>query len=136
MELKDLVGEHFLSGCEYGTFKINDSNYYHEDANTIDFILDGRKISAIEDPSDGYRSCMMDLIENRKGLEITNTFTPIRVIGAFREDDNDCAEINDVIDFTDCISGKIVLSVGTGNTDDYYPYFVGDFNPENMYLNQ
>jgi len=133
MELKDLVGGHVLTGCQYGTIaKENDWEY--SDSSTVDFILDGKNISAIENSEDGYRSCMDELKENREGLEITNTFKPVKVLGIIR--DNDSYQNNDVVDLIDCITGKIVISVGTTNTNDYYPCFEGVFNPENMCLNK
>lgn len=131
MELHDFIGMHILTGCQYGAMA--GDNHFGEIANTIDFILDDRVFSAIENPEDGYRSAMEEIIENRTGLNITNTFTPCEVLGVFRA--NDKYEENDIVDFYDIKTGKIVLSIGTGNTNDYYPYFVGSFSPENMASN-
>lgn len=30
----------------------------------------------------------------------------------------------------------MILEVGTANTDDYYPYYVANWNPENMHINE
>ena len=132
IELSYLLGEHVLAGCQFGTIP-KTSEWQDGEPNTIDFILDGENISAVEDPDDGYRSSMDELIKNRDGLVITNTFQPVRVLGTARANDEYCK--NDVIDLIDCVTGKIVLSVGTENTDDYYPCFMGVFYPENMWIN-
>lgn len=132
MELKDLVGKHLLSGVQYG--KSEKGEYDYDEPSTVDFILDGKILSVIEDPDDGYRSSMKEIVIDREGLIITNTFKPVEVIGTFRQNSN--YEDNDVVDFVDSITGKIVLSVGTVNTNDYYPYFVGEFKPENLCSNQ
>jgi len=42
----------------------------------------------------------------------------------------------DIIRFIDKTTGLVVLEIGTTNTDDYYPSFVGIFNPQNMAVNQ
>ena len=125
MELKDLLGKHVLSGCQDG--KIETKKEWECDcASTMDFILDGKTISVVEDPDNGYRSSLGEILENREGLVITNTFPPVDVIGIAKGNDDD------IVDFYDCITGKVILSVGTADTDDYYPYFVAKFTPENM----
>lgn len=121
MELKDLIGEHVLTGAD------TDSTN-HGDSNAIRFVLDGKTYIAIEDPEDGYRSCMGELIESQD--KIPNLFKEQKVIGTMREGSG-C----DILDFIDCVTGKIVISIGTDNTEDYYPWFVGEFHPENMAVN-
>jgi hypothetical protein len=39
---------------------------------------------------------------------------------------------NDILHLRSAKTGKLILSVGTSNTDDYYPSFVSDFVPETM----
>jgi hypothetical protein len=133
MKLKDFIGKHSLTGCQNGSVPKKDE-WQDSDPNTLDFILDGRLFSVIEDPSDGFRSSMDEIIENRPGLIVTNIFEPCEVIGVFRPDGS--YEKNDVIDFYDVVTGKVVMSIGTENTDDYYPCFVGSFSPENMAANK
>lgn len=132
MDLKDLVGKHVLSGVQFG--KIEKKYSYCDESTTVDFILDDKIISVVENSDDGYRSSMEEIIINRKGVNITNRFTPVEVVGMFRVGSK--YEINDIIDFVDIITGKVVLSVGTGDTNDYYPYFVGEWKPENLCLNR
>jgi hypothetical protein len=121
MELKDLVGEHILTGVDM------DSKDYG-DSQAIRFTLDGKTYVAVEDPEDGYRSCMGELIEINESLP--NTFKSQKVVGTMRDDTSD-----DVLDLIDVKTGKIVVSVGTSNTNDYYPWFTAEFNPENMAVN-
>ena len=119
MELKDLVGRHWLSGVDFETEK--DTGYDKNDAQVINFILDGETYTATEDPSDGYRSCLSDIYKSRK--RIKNSFYSIEVIGSMDDE---------IIEFKAIQNEKIVLSVGTANSDDYYPSFVANFIPENI----
>ena len=50
------------------------------------------------------------------------------------KDDSDW-EKNDIIQFIDATTGKIVLEVGTDNTAYYYPYCVLHWSPENLAIN-
>lgn len=87
--------------------------------------------TAIEDPSDGYRSSMREIKVSK--VVVKNTFKPVQVFGIMRHDNK--YNKNDIIDFYDVKTGKIVLSVGTSDSDDYYPSFVAEFTPESMVLN-
>ena len=133
MELQELVGKHKLGGVDFSSERIEDG-WYDKDSQVINFIIDGKTYTAIEDPGDGYRSCMHDIKKSNRKVE--NQFGPIEVMGKMRADDRERREINDVIEFIDVITGKMVLAVGTANTDEYYPYWVAEFVPENMCLNQ
>lgn len=127
-KLKEFTGIHILTGCQYGTMPKKDDQ--ESDPNTLDFILDGRVFSVVENPDDGYRSMMDEIIENRLGVQIKNTFVPCEVAGVFRKGDVE------IIDFYDTTTGRIVMSIGTEKTDVYYPCFVGVFHPENMAINK
>ena len=132
VEFKTLLGYHVLSGCDTDGV-IKGEQPFYGDANVIDFVLDGRVFSAVEDPDDGYRSSLDKMFVDRV-TSVKNMFPPCYVIGTRRQDRE--YEKNDVIDFIDVLTGKIVLSVGTENTDDYYPYFVGTFDPTAMCYNE
>jgi hypothetical protein len=129
MELKDLVGEHELSGLDTFTKKATET--WEEDSDGYRFVLDGKTYCALEDPSDGYRS-------NLRNLEITEdkvdyTFPPQKVIGKMREDEE--YSKNDTIEFYDAINGKLILVIGTDNWDDYYPCCIMNWYPENLSIN-
>ncbi len=128
MELKDLVGEHYLTGVESHVSKVN---MWDEDAECLTFILDGVAYTAMEDPEDGYRSCLGDIIEEPDTSIVKNRFAPIRVV-AIMSDESD-AEVLQLIEIE---SGSIILEVGTRNTSDYYPWFVADFFPDRLACNQ
>jgi hypothetical protein len=100
-----------------------------EDASAISFVLDGKGYMAIEDPNDGYRSAMEGLYEFDPAL-VKNTFPPCRVVGEIQDGHNG------TIAFKDQLTGKVVLEVGTNNSDDYYPSFVANFCPDAMPDNQ
>lgn len=129
MELKELVGKHYLSGFDTATEKAVD--LWHEAFEVVRFVLDGKTYKAIENPSDGYRSYLQDLIVTDE--IISNTFPPQEVIGKMKE--NGDYSVNDTIQFIDVVTGKIVLEVGTDNTDDYYPFCVMNWHPENLAIN-
>lgn len=132
MELEDLVGLHVLAGVDYGTEK--DASQYGE-SNTVSFILDGKCYTAIEYPEDGYRSMMKKIIVDEDWKRVKNIFPhPVIVLARMRQNEHrtDC----DILELVDAINGKIVLSVGTDYSDDYYPTFIYEFAPENMHVNE
>jgi len=110
ISLDELVGTHVLSG--------------------VSQCLTAPK--GIEDPIDGYRSCMNQLIIcPRKTEKIINMFEPINVICKMRKDDSsNCSEILEILDAQ---NGEIILSVGTEYTDTYYPCFIAEWTPENIH---
>lgn len=130
--LDDLLGERTLDAVDTFVERVKQYGDHFEDADAIRFRLDGVTYTAVEDPSDGYRSCMGSLFVSPTE-KMRNVFTPIRVLGKKKEDGR--YQKNDTLQLIDVVTGKVVLEVGTDNTDDYYPYFVADFSPENMATN-
>lgn len=131
MELQDLIGKHILSGVDMSNKSIQTYGESFEDCEVINFVLDGKTYTAVENPEDGYRSCMSEIKESEE--LVSNMFIGQEVVGKMRDDDT--YETNDVLELIDINTGKTILAVGTGNTDDYYPYFVAEFTPENMSVN-
>ena len=123
MTLDDLVtdGHRILTGCDKGI---------DGDACTITFVLDGRAYRASEDPADGYRSCLGEIIEV-PAASVINVFPPCIV----RTEKVETADM-DVLRLVDVVTGEVVLHVGTENTADYYPYYVAYFWPNHMAINQ
>ena len=132
-KLEDLVGLHTLTGVESGYVKDKQWDDNYEDCNYISFILDGIQYTAIEDPSDGYRSCMSRLITKKK-VKIKNVFPEVKVFGYMKE--NDTCKDYDVFILLSVKNAKKILEVGTENIVDYYPCFVANFYPENMPINK
>lgn len=132
IELKALCGERVLTGVDRNKESFKDWADREDFRDVINFTLDGVTYSACEDPGDGYRSSMDSLRVSSNPT--TNTFPPCKVVARMQSPDQ-CEYRRDVLELVDAITGKVVLEVGTANTDDYYPYFVSHFAPENMAVN-
>ncbi len=87
---------------------------------------------AEEDEWDGYRSCLGEL--RLVDREMENVFPAERVIGTMDVSASSCYS-DDVLTLVSAGTGKRALRVGTANFDDYYPWFVGEYNPENLSVN-
>lgn len=143
MELEDLEGPHMLSGVDR-TVEIysNDDGYIwgkalgDVEAPALRFVLDGVTYKVVENPDDGWRSSMRDILVSDE--KVNNTFKPHKVIARMLTGriDGGIGDKNNILEFTDASTGETVLSVGTGNTDDYYPYCVLYWNPENLAINK
>lgn len=126
LELKDLVGQHVLTGVDLDHQEVRDTwGEGFSLAEVIRFALDGKTYVAAEDPEDGYRSCMRWIRLSQQVCK--ETFKPVKVLGKMKEDSS-----STVLQLLNLKTGKIVLEVGTDNQDDYYPWFVKEFNRENL----
>lgn len=132
MELRELVGRHVLTGVETGITKVHRWRDNYEDCFHVKFTLDGITYLAVEDPDDGYRSYMEDLVVVEEPCKIR--LPDIEVVCHMMEDYE--YERNDVLVFVDALNGKTILELGTANWSDYYPYCVMDYTPENMSCNE
>lgn len=132
MELKNLIGEHELSGLDCIIIPRSKNDYSYYDANAFLFILDGITYKAIENPDDGYRSYLKDLETTDE--KVSYTFSPQKVIGKMMK--SGVYGKNDGIQFFDSITDKLVLEIGTKDYDDYYPCCILNWYPENMNINQ
>jgi hypothetical protein len=130
--LDSLIGEHTLDAVDTFVERVKQYGDAFEDANAIRFRLDGIAYTATEDPSDGYRSYLGTLFAS-DAAEVRNVFPPVRVLARKKADEPH--QVNDTLELIDVVTGKVVLEVGTDNTDDYYPSFVSAFWPENMATN-
>lgn len=134
MELTDLLGKGVLDAVDFGTESRKRWSDEYEDCQVIRFRLNGTVYIAVEDPEDGYRSCMSELFVDNDA-KLSNVFPMVEVVGTHRTKYENGGE-SDVLELIDAATGKVVLEVGTENTDDYYPSFVASFHPENMVINQ
>lgn len=133
--LESLVGEHALSGVDFETARVpvwTGSDMF-EDAQTCRFCLDGITYVAIENPDDGYRSSLRSI--GITGDTVRNSWPPVRVLASMRTRGRYSGS-SEVLELRDVVTGKIVLSVGTEDVDDYYPGFVAEFSPENLAHNR
>lgn len=131
MNLIDLVGTHIFSGIETGTLEILKWGRY-EDCSYIKFILDGVAYMALEDPADGYRSYMEEL---KVVDEPCKTKLPDIPVYCKHRSEDEWGEESDLLDFYDESNDKCFLTIGTEHTDDYYPYCVLRYKPENLAVN-
>lgn len=137
LDLKEFHGKIMkLEGVDTYVEQVKQWHDCYEDAQAISFKLDGVVYTAIENPDDGYRSHMGDLLVG--GKEVANTFSGVEVEGVYLEKDPEATWDYgcDILQLVDTTTKEIVLSIGTGNVEDYYPYFVGHFNPKAMSVNQ
>lgn len=132
-KLTDLVGKHTLDAVDFSTESRKRWSDEYEDCEVCRFRLNGTVYAAVEDPDDGYRSSMRELIVDQHA-KLQNVFPAIEVVGVHRTKGKYSGE-DDVLELIDTTTGKVVLEVGTDNVDDYYPGFVASFHPENMVTN-
>lgn len=113
------TGKHVLSGVYMDKLG---------DADMLLFKLDGIVYAALEDPSDGYRSCLDYIMGLYKREHIPNEFESVRVVGSLIDN-------NQRLLFRDVVTGELVLEIGTDNSDDYYPSCILYFNPKGLSIN-
>lgn len=133
MNLSDLIGLRKLGGVDFASEGVKgEYGDEFEDCQVCRFKLDGVIYAAVEDPSDGYRSSMRELLRTKR-KQMENAFDDIDVFctHASMRDFDGC----DILLIYDVRTAKIVLEVGTDTSDDYYPSFVANFHPENMAVN-
>jgi hypothetical protein len=133
VDLDSLVGEHVLDAVDTFSESIKQYGNHFEDCSIIRFRLDGKVYTATEDPDDGYRSALGSLFVS-PDEPMKNVFPGVRVLG--RKQENSRYGINDVLELVDVANGEVILAVGTENTDDYYPCFIGSFWADHMAVNQ
>ncbi|MBD9456011.1 hypothetical protein IB244_31610 [Rhizobium sp. RHZ02] len=133
-ELQDLTGKMMLDAVDFDTqeFELWARSEDMERCSVCRFRLNGTIYVAVEDPSDGYRSSLRELVV-QPDATMHNVFPPIEVVGVYRNRKDFGS--SDILELIDTANGKTVLEVGTENTGDYYPSFVASFHPENMNAN-
>ena len=128
MTLDSLCGVHDLSGVEFGCPPSSEHWQRFDGVNAVRFTLDGVTYEAIEDPCDGYRSCLSDIYVTMEHPKYQ--FYPQKVM-CYMSDNFD----DDVLRMADTINGKTVMRLGTQNHTDYYPCFCFEWTPENFSCN-
>ena len=129
---ESLIGEHVLEGVDMFDTQVESwEGGPMESANAMRFMLDGKIYVAVEDPEDGYRSCMKSLTVDTEPIK--NSFAGVRVL--VRQAPSQEFSNDDILEMIDLANGKVVLSVGTRNTEDYYPFFEASWTPENLAVN-
>lgn len=130
VEMSSIVGDHMLSGCDYGDVTVVEaySGLGNSDVcNRIRFKLGDWVYVCIENPDDGYRSCMRELYRipfAKSGM--TNVFESMPVEIEYIENRGGASV--EIIEIR--YRKLLVIQAGTDRSDDYYPSFVGLFQPE------
>ena len=130
MKLRELVGTHILDAVDFGSRQVRGWCGGFEDSQVMRFRLDGQVYVAVEDPEDGYRSCLEDLFRS-EAEDISTSFEPVRVVARHRTRGS-CGDKDDVLELVDFWSGQVVIEVGTEAVACEYPGFVAAFYPEAM----
>lgn len=132
--LSDLIGLTVLDAVDFDSQQIKAYDWSDdmEDCAVCRFRLNGTVYVAVENPDDGYRSSMREIVAD-PDAKISNSFPGIRVLARHKNKSN--YNEADILELIDVVTGKVVLEVGTDNSDDYYPSFIANFCPENMATN-
>lgn len=128
-------GYYLLSGIGHTTIK--DEYHIDEDIEVDLFCLNGVTYGAYIDPYDGYRSYgIISPMEN--GVKCQYTFSPQPVRVKNEEVKNSAGNLTDkeLIKIIDAVNKKEVLVVGTDYSEDYYPYAIFNYTPENLEINR
>jgi hypothetical protein len=134
-----------LSGVWFTTETITDDDAWNKDesANVCYFMWQGEIYRAQEDPNDGYRSSLGPFHVLSKVMPYDVWDPSERCMIRYRQEVEHDADDHwrspekcDLIEFVSVITEKVVLTIGTTNTDDYYPSCVLHFDPRNLSHNQ
>ena len=109
-------------------------DYYGADSADHTFNIDGIVFKVLENPDDGYRSYLgaIDYSDTHSSLFFKRSVAKVKII-EFNEDPSDLdsssrlAKGYRLVDVTD---DHVWLQFGTGNYDDYYPYFMFSHYPK------
>lgn len=131
MSWEKLLGEHTL--CAIRT---DVRHPFDADASGVALDMKTFTVMVFEDPSDGYRSsAAAPLIAECSlyefGVSPDYIHAPVTVT-ACANGDGERTGICQGVQFIDRRNGKVILTLGTENTYDYYPSFVCDWRPENL----
>jgi hypothetical protein len=127
VQLADLLGTHTLTAIG----RVADP----ADRLTGYFTLDGFTYCVTEDPDDGYRSAMRDIVIVDPAESDMVPIDPplvveVRSTHGQREDSPCTSDDVHWIYFVNERTGLVVLEVGTDHSDSYYPSFIWSWTPE------
>lgn len=112
-----------------------DLEYFGCDSAAYEFKLDDIIFKVLEDPDDGYRSCLgvIEYGDQSDAIFFRHSLGKVRI--ETYSDETEEAGWRDSIKregyrLVDVSDGHVWLEFGTDNTDDYYPYFVFRHTPK------
>jgi len=125
-DLHNVVANHFMS------LRGLVLDYYGTDEGEHTFNVDGVVFKVYENPDDGYRS-HLGPIDYSGALDSSIFFKqPIAKVriedfddkSPYNSEDSWSNQLDQGYRLTDILDGHVWLEFGTGNYDDYYPYFM------------
>jgi len=125
-------GDRKYRGMVYSHFNSlvgSEVNYYGADSAEHAFKIDDIVFKVLEDPNDGYRSCL-GVIEYGEQNSSIFFHTPVaRVRIEIFQESSAYGNEKDGYRLVDVKDGHVWLEFGTDHTDDYYPMFVFNHHP-------
>ena len=128
--MSESVAQQNLVGREFYFFGVDNNQFRLWDVVQEDLLT----LEAVEDPDDGFRSCLEGLVrvEDKEGIFFDTPIALVRIVDAeealeFPDNTHESLEGFRLVDVAD---GHVWLEVGTADTSDYYPYFVFTYNPK------
>lgn len=131
ISLESLVGLGTLSGVGNGVIRHSDE-HSSEDWLCSWFTLNGTTYTATEDPCDGYRSSLIFDVGMPYDVLKKDTIAlnvPVFCVMSEMPEDK-------VLVIYDTRNAKPILRVGTSWYDSYYPSYVFNWMPENLWENK
>ena len=109
-------------------------DYYGADDAEHEFRVDEIIFKVLEDPNDGYRSCLgvIEYGNQSSAIFFRKPIAKVRIetYDALSRDEDEWSGACQGYRFIDVQTGHVWLEFGTDNTDDYYPYFVFRHTPD------
>ena len=105
-------------------------DYYGADAGDNTFKVDDIVFKVLEDPNDGYRSCLgtIDYTDEHNSIFFRTPIARVR-IETYEGRNREYSQGDQGYQIVDITDGHVWLEFGTDNTDDYYPCFVFRHTP-------
>ncbi len=105
-------------------------DYYGADSGHHSFKIDNIAFKVLEDPNDGYRSCLgvIEYGEQNDSIFFSSPIAKVR-IEKFQES-TEYGNENEGYRLVDVEDGHVWLAFGTDHCDDYYPMFVFTHTPK------
>ncbi len=114
--------------CQRGLDMLVGHKFYFYGCHNNHFKIDDMVLEVLEDPEDGYRSCMGGV---RHDLELSqDRFFKRPLARVVLQHFEGGSEAIQGWELKDMETGHQWLLFGTSNYDDYYPYFTFTYNPD------
>ena len=132
-KFEDFQGKHILQSVERCYLLYDSENFGEIKTSAIKFRMDNQNYVVYCDPDYGHRSYCSGIYEIDSPPKYT--FPDTTVLCKIDETYSNDYEYQRFLIFTDNISNKTVLEIGTYYYDPYYPICHFECHPENLYCN-